>query len=133
MSYDISLVHPTTKEKYALEEHIYMDGQHFNFDGEQETHLCVTYNYSEIFKKAFGQELTFTSKLDEHLGGQLRTGIRSIYNLTGEQSIPVLENVINNISHDTSLFYWDAIDTKKVLKNLLFFAKLFPEGIWEGD
>jgi hypothetical protein len=135
MSYDISLVHPTTKEKYTLDEPKFMVGQSFNvFDG-QETCLNVTYNYRDILIKAFGNELVVSSKLDQHLGGPLRVGIRTIYNLTGEQSIPVLENAINSLSDDTSPYYWASTEgnVKKVLKNLLFFAKLFPEGIWEGD
>ena len=135
MSYDIYLKDPVTKEVIEFDEKHEMKGGMYAIGGTKEAWLNITYNYSKWYYKdyAFGER-----------------GIRSIYGMSGAESIPVLKKVIkglesskedlsneekqayieNNVSG-----YWLPVkeNTIKPLYQLLSMAQMRPDGIWEGD
>lgn len=120
MSYDISLKDPITKETIEVKDAHFMQGGTYALGGTKELWLNVTYNYGSIFRRP------------EVLGAE---GIRTIYGMTGAESIPVLQNAIANLSDDTDPDYWKATDgnAKRPLCQLLAMAQMRPDGIWDGD
>lgn len=135
MSYDIYLTDPVTNDIIILDHPHQMNGGTYALGGTQEAWLNVTWNYGDWYRKdyAFGEE-----------------GIRAIYGLSGVQSIPVLEQAIKGLEDSPDELpehaikgyesqgvtgYW--IPTKanaiKPLYQLLAFARMRPDGIWEGD
>lgn len=117
MSYDICLKHPITGETLQVEQH-QIKGGTYAIGGTTEAWLNVTYNYSQHFRNVFGEN-----------------GIRTIYGLTGAESIPVLKNAIEQLGNDVSEDYWEATEgnAKTALCGLLTLAQLRPDGIWDGD
>lgn len=105
MSYDISLVDPVIEETLSLDFTHQMSSGTYAVGSTNRAWLNVTYNYSRWYY----EKGVFPENDGEN------NGIRSIYGLTGLESIPVLENAI------------------KSLYQLLTFAKLRPDGIWSGD
>ena len=114
MSYDISLCDPVTHETLEVDDtHFVADGT-CPIGGTKELWLNITYNYGMYFRR------------DDVLG---RKGIRSIYGKTGAESIPMLEKAISALGD------WNATEgnAKRVLCGLLAFAKMRPDGVWDGD
>lgn len=111
MSYDISLVHPVTKETLHLDSPHQMAGGTYTLGGTTECHLNVTYNYGKYF------------------------GFRSLYGKSGAESIPILEDVISKLGDETDEDYWKPTEgnVKAALIQLLTLAKMRPDGIWNGD
>lgn len=118
MSYDIYLIDKTTKKIINLEQPHHMKGGTYALGGTTEAHLNVTYNYWEHFHRVFGEE-----------------GIRSLYGMSGGDSIPILCGAIDNLKDDVSENYWDSTEgnARQSLLHLLELATLCPEGIWDGD
>lgn len=135
MSYDISLVDPVTKETLTMDAPHQMRGGTYAMSGTNEMWLNITYNYAFWFYKeyAFGKD-----------------GIRSIYGLSGAESIPVLKKAIAGLeSTDEELpeeemqkyieqgvtGYWVATRENAIrpLYQLLAMAQMRPDGVWEGD
>lgn len=118
MSYDISLVDAKTKEVLSLEADHGITGGTYQMGGTHETWLNITYNYGKHFRKTMGEE-----------------GIRTIYGMTGKESLPVLKKAAAQLKNDVSDDYWDDTEgnAKMALMGLIIFAELRPEGIWEGD
>ena len=84
MSYYISLCDPLTHEILETEEPHFIRGGTYAMNGTKELWLIITYNYAQIYYRPdfFGNN-----------------GIRSIYGLTGAESIPVLQKAIE-VLHD---------------------------------
>jgi hypothetical protein len=123
MSYDIALTCPVTGEILELDEPHQMKGGTYSVGGTQQAKLNVTYNYAKHFYRVF-------------LGVQFsRAGIRSIYGLTGAESIPVLQMAIAKLKDDVDRDYWKPTEgnAKKALTQLLALAKMRPDGVWRGD
>ena len=118
MSYDIDLCDPVTRETIELDEPHFMRGGTYCPSGTTEAHLNITYNYSKFYYAVMGEK-----------------GIRTIYGMTGAESIPVLEKAIAALGDDVDPNYWEATDgnAKRPLFQLLALAKMRPDGIWEGD
>lgn len=118
MSYDISLREPISGKTIQLEEAHFIRGGTYAIGGTREAWLNVTYNYGMIFRRVFGEN-----------------GIRTIYGLTGAESIPIIKAAMNQLADDVSTDYWEATEgnAKKALAGLLAFAQMRPDGIWEGD
>lgn len=135
MSYDIYLTDPVTHRVIEIDEPHFMRGGTYKYGGDTELHLNITYNYARWYyrKEAFGDG-----------------GIRSIYGLSGLESIPVFTKVIYELERlDEDMNeeeierakekgvdgYW--LPTKenaiKPLFQLIAMAKMRPDGIWEGD
>ncbi len=88
MSYDIELIDPITKEPIELDEPHHMRGGTYALGGTTQAHLNVTYNYGGIFYRVLGSE-----------------GIRTIYGMSGAESIPLLEGAAAQLGDDVDANY----------------------------
>jgi len=118
MSYDIDLNDPVTGQPIELDEPHQMRGGTYAIGGNTEASLNVTYNYARHYSRVIGEK-----------------GIRTIYGLTGAQSIPVLTKAINALGGDVSEDYWEATEgnAKRALIQLRSLAQMRPDGVWGGD
>ena len=118
MSYDISLVDSVTKETLEVETPHLLQGGTYAVGGTTEAWLNVTYNYAKHFYRVFGEK-----------------GIRTIYGMTGAESIPVIKNAMSQLKDDVDPDYWKSTEgnAKRALAGLLALAQLRPDGVWEGD
>lgn len=118
MSYDIELVHPITKKCLELDAPHHMKGGTYRLGGNDFAALNITYNYGEHYYRVFGEQ-----------------GIRTLYGLSGADSIPLLESAIAKLGDDVDEDYWEPTEgnAKLALQQLLALAKMRPEGIWQGD
>lgn len=140
MSYDISLKDPVTKEDICLEIPHQMRGGTYAVNGTSKAWLNITYNYARwYYKDGVFPEIDGESK-----------GIRTIYGMSGAESIPILKSAISvlesmneNISDEERLEceengatgYWMPTreNAIKPLYSLLSFAQMRPDGVWDGD
>lgn len=118
MSYDISLVDPVTKETLEVESPHQIRGGTYAVGGTTEAWLNITYNYSRFYYEVFGEK-----------------GIRTIYGMTGAESIPVIKKAMDKLGDDVDPDYWKATqgNAKRALAGLLALAQLRPDGIWDGN
>lgn len=118
MSHDIYLVDPVSREPLELDEPHHMRGGTYAVGGTTQAHLNATYNYAEYFRRVLGDR-----------------GIRTIYGMTGAESIPVLESAAAKLGDDVSTDYWEATEgnAKRALLQLLALARMRPDGVWDGD
>jgi hypothetical protein len=118
MSYDIELKCPVTKKTIVFDFTHQIRGGTYAIHGNNKAELNITYNYAPIFYKLFPKE-----------------GIRTLYGMTGAESIPVLMKAIDKLKDDVSDNYWECTEgnVKISLNQLLTFAKLRLDGIWSGD
>lgn len=118
MSYDISLRDPVTKEVLEVETEHHIRGGTYRVGGTKECWLNITWNYADHFYRVMGEK-----------------GIRTIYGMSGAESIPVLKKAISELGDDDSPDYWEPTEgnVKKALYGLLALAQMRPDGIWEGD
>lgn len=137
MSYSLSLVDPVTLAALELDEPHHMRGGTYPVGGSREARLNVTYNYSSHYYRLFPTrpascdcDQNYSREADGSVGG-----IRSIYGLTGAQSIPVLSAVIDQLKDDTAPSYWTATEgnAKRALMQLRALAHMRPDGVWRGD
>ena len=139
MSYDIYLADPVTRAPIELEEAHYMRGGTYPLSGTTEAWLNITYNYTGWYYRpgVFGE--TADNK-----------GIRTIYGLSGAESIRVLKKAVEaleGLTDDISdeerrkceeqgcTGYWMPTRANAIrpLYQLLALAQMRPDGIWEGD
>jgi hypothetical protein len=118
MSYDIDLVDPLTKETLQLDSPHQMKGGTYAVGGEKRAHFNITYNYSKFYYDLLGEK-----------------GIRTIYGMTGAESIPLLKEACSKMSDDINEDYWKATEgnAKRALLSLISLAQLRPDGVWDGD
>ena len=120
MSYDISLKEPVSGEVIQFDAPHQIRGGNYAIGGTTEAWLNITYNYGRHYRRedVFGEE-----------------GIRTIYGMTGAESIPVLKKAIAALKDNVSENYWESTEgnAKKALYGLLAFAQMRPDGIWDGD
>jgi len=118
MSYDIELMHPITREPLELEIPHHMKGGTYPIGGNPFASLNITYNYAKHYYHVFGVN-----------------GIRTIYGVSGADSIPILEAAIAQLGDDIGDSYWEDTEgnAKAALVQLLALAKMRPDGIWSGD
>lgn len=118
MSYDIYLRDPVSRATLQAESPHLIRGGTYAAGGDREMHLNVTWNYAPILYRVLGED-----------------GIRSLYNKTGAETIPLLKEAIEKLGDDVSADYWQATEgnVKQALCGLLAFAQLRPDGVWAGD
>lgn len=135
MSYDIYLTDPITKAVLETGVPHLMRGGTYSLSGTNEMWLNITYNYARWYYKdyAFGKD-----------------GIRTIYGMSGADSVPILEKAISGLLNtkeglsDEEILnyekkgvsgYWlpSKENALRPLYELLSLAKLRPDGIWDGD
>ena len=140
MSYDIYLVDPVTHEQIELEAAHHMRGGTYAMSGTTEARLNITYNYANWYYRPGVFSRTRKSS----------KGIRTIYGMTGAESIPVLKKAIERLESlkvDISekerreceeqgcTGYWMPTRANAIrpLYQLLALAQMRPDGIWRGD
>ena len=118
MSYDIRLQDPVTKDTIALDAPHDMRGGTYCCGGSSEAWLNITYNYAPHFYRT--------------LGGK---GVRTIYGMTGAESVPVLKAAAAQLGDDADDDYWKPTEgnAKRALLQLLALARMRPDGVWAGD
>lgn len=131
MSYDIELKDAVTGERLRLDVPHEMRGGTYAVGGTQDCWLNITYNYAPHYCRVF-PEVASTHPAGRD--GKLR-GVRSIYGMTGAESIPHLKLAIAQLGNDVSDDYWEPTEgnAKLALWGLLALAQLRPDGIWDGD
>ena len=140
MSYDISLRDPVTKETVHFDTPHQMTGGTYAYGGTTEAWLNITYNYSRWYYK----DGVFSKN------GMDGEGIRTIYGLSGAESIPIIEHAIKTLESMTEDLtekeiqehkdgsaggYWTPTRANaiKPLYQLLEMAKIRPDAVWDGD
>lgn len=116
MSWDIYLKDPVSKEVITLPFEHHMYGGTYRIGGTNELWLNVTYNYGKVYReKTNGLTLDY---LD---------------NKIAYDTIDFFEGLIKSLSDDVSDDYWEATEgnAKKAIYQLLIFARMRPDGIWE--
>lgn len=140
MSYDISLIDPVSKETLCAEFEHEMTGGTYAVGGTKELWLNVTYNYADWYYKpgVFGPTKEESK------------GIRTIYGMSGAESIPVLQKAISALkamAEDISdeerrqceeqgaTGYWMPTRDNAIrpLYQLVAMAMIRPDGVWDGD
>ncbi len=134
MSYDIELVDPITRETLELDAPHHMRGGTYAAGGTTRAHLNVTYNYGDHYRRAFEPRATTEAELADWGRDEL-TGIRTIYGMTGAESLPVLDRAIAQLGDDVHPDYWKATEgnAKRALVQLRALAAMRPDGLWDGD
>lgn len=115
---DIRLCDPVTHEALQTDVPHDMRGGTYAMGGTTGLWLNVTYNYGRHYYRVLGDE-----------------GIRTIYGMTGAESIPVLEAAAAKLSDEVSDDYWEATEgnAKRPLLQLAAMARIRPDGVWDGD
>lgn len=135
MSYDVYLADPVTHEVLTMDVPHQMRGGTYAIGGTDKMWVNITYNYALWYYKdyAFGEK-----------------GIRSIYGLSGAESIPVLKKAIAALEDSDEELpyeeakacleqgatgYWLPTRTNAIrpLYQLLALAQMRPDGVWKGD
>lgn len=147
MSYDIYLRDRVTKETVHFDTPHQMAGGTYAVGGTTEAWLNITYNYSQWYYKDGVFPDRGEKGKDFHNG---LTGIRSIYGLSGADSIPVLEHAIKALESMTEDLTEKEIQEYKdggaggyctptranairPLYQLLAMSKMRPDAEWSGD
>lgn len=120
LSYDIALRDPVTHQIIEVDTPHQMRGGTYQVGGSTDLWLNITYNYGRFYRlpNVFGEN-----------------GIRTIYGMSGAESIPVLKKAIDNLGDDTHPDYWEPTEgnAKRPLCQLLAMAQMRPDGVWSGD
>ena len=118
MSYDVYLHDPETNQIAIVPDGHDLRGGTYAIGGSAYAELNVTYNYAKHLWRVLGEG-----------------GVRSLYEMTGQESIPKLRSAIAQLGDDVDPDYWNPTEgnAKAALKNLLLLAQACPNGIWKGD
>ena len=139
MSYDISLKDQITGETLEFDEAHHMRGGTYSVGGTTSAHLSITYNYAPHFYLVFdslpGPRATAPQWMRDYGVGKPVHGVRTIYGLTGAESLPVLDKAISALGDDVDADYWKATEgnAKRALIQLRSLAAMRPDGMWSGD
>ena len=137
MSYDIELVDPITGETLDLDAPHHMRGGTYAVGGTTKAHLNITYNYYPHFRRVFDDLPQPRDKSPQYMidaGGPV-VGVRTIYGLTGGESLPILDRAISMLGDDVDEDYWEPTEgnVKRALIQLRTLAAMRPDGLWHGD
>jgi len=118
MSYDIRLHDAETGVTTKLDEKHKWQGGTYQVGGSELAKFNVTYNYGAILHNVLPPQ-----------------GIRTLYGLTGNESMPLLRKAIAELGDETSKDYWDATEgnVKVALIAMLNLACMCPDSVWDGD
>ena len=139
MSYDIYLKDPLTGDTLELDAPHHMRGGTYALGGTTEAHLNVTYNYAShfflVFEPLDKPRATAPDWMHKRGDDSQVRGVRTIYGLTGAESLPVLDRAIAALGDDVDADYWKATDgnAKRALVQLRALAAMRPDGLWAGD
>ena len=118
MSYDIYLCDPVSGDVLQLDDAHQMRGGTYALGGTTRCAFNVTYNYAPHFYRTMGEN-----------------GIRTIYGMTGAESLPLLRSAADQLGDETGDDYWKPTEgnAKRALLSLAALASLRPDGKWQGD
>ena len=118
MSYDVELTDPETGRVYELPYAMAFREGTQAVGGAMYAETNITYNYSNHFYTVLGKK-----------------GIRELYGKRAEDTLPLLESAINALNDDADEDYWKSTEgnARLALIQLLMLARMFPDGIWQGD
>lgn len=123
MSYDITLKDSLTLDTIHFDTPHNMKGGTYAVSGTKEAWLNITYNYGKYYREAYPED-----------------GIRAIYGKSGEESISILQKMIDKIKENypdlkESDDYWEPLpgNAIKPLYKLIEMAKMRPDVVWDGD
>jgi hypothetical protein len=137
MSYDIELIDPVTGDSLELDAPHHMRGGTHAIGGTTRACLNVTYNYYTHFSRVFDALPAPRPKAPkwQREDGVPVSGVRTIYGLTGAESLPVLDKAIAQLGDDVDPDYWKATEgnAKRALLQLRALAAMRPDGLWSGD
>lgn len=140
MSYDISLTDPKSGETIQLDELHDIKGGTYALGGTREAWLNITWNYGEHFYRVFAPRPATDFDRRTWMGPHRQDediveGIRVIYGLTGEESIPILRAAREQLGSDATDDYWEATEgnAARALQGLIDLALMAPHGVWKGD
>ena len=131
MSYDLGLTYPKSGEFIELDEPHHLKGGRPCLGGCPTAEYNITSNYTEHFCRVFFDRVSNHPMAKD---GVL-SGIRTIYGLTGRESIPILLAAIDQLGDDRDPDYWKATDgnVKRALQDCLILASRCLWGVWDGD
>lgn len=131
MSYDLGL-RDRHEEWYPLTTPHQMRGGTYCIGGTAEATINITYNYARHFERVLEPRASTHHYARED--GKLY-GIRSLYGLTGAESIPLLCEAIDKLKDDVDADYWKSTEgnAQAALKQCLALARMCPDGVWDGD
>jgi len=117
MSYDIELCDPVTNQVIEFNNIHELRGGTYALNNNR-AELNITWNYGKLYYSIMGDK-----------------GIRTIYGLSGAESIIILKAAIDKLGSDIDSDYWKPTEgnAKRALQQLLVLATLCPDGIWTGD
>jgi len=117
VSYDLGLYDAITGEVLELDAPHQTKGGTYQVGGCPTAEINITYNYGKHYD-VIGPE-----------------GIRTIYGMTGAESMPVLEMAIASLGDDVDDDYWKPTEgnAKRALQQCLALARMRPDGVWQGD
>ncbi len=115
MSWDCTLVDPTTQEHLEATNAHMLQGGTYAVGGTKELTLNVTYNYGKIYRRVLGGE-----------------GLNDLSGKTGFDSMAWLLEGASQLKNDTSSDYWEATEgnAKTALCQLVLLAQQAPDGVW---
>ena len=118
MSYDIMLHEAGKNEAAELDAPHHMMGGTYQVGGSPTAELNITYNYGKHYYRVFGEN-----------------GIRTIYGMSGADSIPLLKDAIDQLGDERGDDYWGPTEgnAKNALRQLLALAQMRPDCFWNGD
>jgi hypothetical protein len=118
MSYDIDLTDPVSGEILHAEARHDIRGGTYAVGGTTELSLNVTYNYAQHFYRVLGEK-----------------GIRTIYGMSGAESLPLLKAAAEQLGNDVDGDYWKPTEgnVKRAVLQLVALAQMRPDGVWKGD
>lgn len=118
MSWDFDLCDSVTREVLSTDKKHFMFGGTVCVGGDTSMTLNVTYNYSDIINKVIESEEGYAYLLSGK---------------SGAETIPILKNAISKLCNDVDDDYWKATEgnAKRALSQLLAFAQMRPDEIWE--
>ena len=124
MSWDVSLLHPITREVVDCGVNHGMTGGTFAIEIDEDGNympvsslleLNVTYNYSPHYYRVLDTDL----------------GLRWLHDKTASETIPKLKEAISLLGEDVDPDYWKPTEgnARKALEHLLAFAEKAPDAI----
>lgn len=124
MSWDCTVVDKDTKKPILwssiplkdTEKPEFLKGGTYALFTCQDLWINVTYNYSLFYNKF------------------LNAGLEYFHDMPVKKSLPILENIRDNLNDDVSSNYWQPTEgnAKKAIKGLIYLAQIAPEdSVWE--
>ena len=117
MSYDLELVGENGMVVQFDTPHAIRGGT-YAMGGTTKAAFNITYNYAPHYYRTMGEK-----------------GIRTIYGMTGRESLPILDAAIGALGTDEHPDYWEPTEgnARVALLNLRLLASMAPDAKWTGD